>query len=153
MNIFRNPYYIYKAGHYCAEHHLRIISGFLNVIKRLIYPASDIPFYAIIGEGAVFAHHGIGVIINRYAVIGKCCHLESGVVVGGARGKGVPVIGDYCFLGADAKIIGGVTIGNDVIVGAGAVVIDDVPDGVVVAGVPARIINQVSDELKGKLKT
>ena len=64
-----------------------------------------------------------------------------GVTVGGARGKGAPIIGDNVVLSAGCKIIGNVKIGNNVFVGANAVVVKDVPDGATVAGIPAKIIN------------
>lgn len=119
----------------------------------MLFPASDIPFSAEIGDGASIAHRGIGVVIHSRAKIGINCKIESNVTVGGTRGKGIPEIGDNCLLGTGACIIGDIKIGNDVIIGAGAVVVKDIPDGVIVAGVPATIINRVPEEWLGKAKS
>ena len=78
------------------------------------------------------------------AKIGKNCNISQGVTIGQSnRGKraGVPVIGDSVFIGPGAKIFGAITIGNNVAIGANAVVTSDVPDNAVVAGIPARILS------------
>lgn len=151
--ITRDVYTLHKMGHWCLSKKLHLLSKILGGVKRILYPASDIPFSADIGNGAYFAHRGIGVVIHSRAKIGVNCKIESNVTVGGTRGKGIPVIGDNCLLGAGSTIIGDITIGNDVIVGAGAVVVNDVKDGVIVAGVPARVINEVPVDWIGKPKT
>ena len=81
--------------------------------------------------------------MNSNAQVGKCCRILVGVVIGQANDKdSVPVIGDYCYIGSGAKIIGKVKIGDYVNIGANAVVTKDVPDRVTVAGVPAKVISQ-----------
>ena len=73
------------------------------------------------------------------------------VTIGSSRGghrDGYPTIGDRCFIAAGAKIIGSITIGNDVVIGANAVVTKDIPSGCVAVGVPAKIISN-----KGKEQT
>ena len=93
-------------------------------------------------EGFVLMHP-IGVIINGGVRGGKNIVIESGVVIGAAK-NGLPVLvpalGDNIFIGSGAKILGGIKIGNNVTVGANAVVIKDVPNGATVVGIPARIV-------------
>jgi serine O-acetyltransferase len=83
----------------------------------------------------------MGVVIHAKAVIGKNCIIGQQVTIGGrARHPEVPRIGDEVYLAGGSKILGPITLGNDVIVGANAVVIRDVPDNTIVAGVPAKVI-------------
>ena len=103
----------------------------------------------VIGRGVYFQEglvlmHPIGVVINGGVKGGKNVVIESGVVIGTARHGfpvEVPTIGNDVFIGAGAKILGGITIGNHVKIGANAVVLKDVPDGVTVVGIPAKTVN------------
>lgn len=89
-----------------------------------------------LGKGASFASvprtpHGLnGIIISHNAVIGKNCCIYHQVTIGEANENidGAPIIGDNCFIGAGAKIIGNIKIGNNVKIGANCVVTKDVPD-------------------------
>lgn len=103
----------------------------------------SIPFNAQIGKGFYIGHFGC-IVVSPAAVLGKNVNISQGVTIGVAnRGNkvGVPTIRDCVYIGPGAKIIGAVTIGNNVAIGANAVVTHDVPDNAVVAGVPARIIS------------
>lgn len=94
------------------------------------------------GKGLSLPHHG-GIIVNGKVKVGNNCSIRPFTVIGNKRNglnDEVPVIGDNVTIGCNVSIIGGVRIGNDVTIGAGAVVIHDVPDGCVVAGNPARVI-------------
>jgi serine O-acetyltransferase len=98
---------------------------------------------ANIGEGFYIAHHGT-IVVNPLAVIGKNCNISQGVTIGKANTgpkAGVPVIGDYVYIGPGAKIFGNIRIGNNVAIGANSVVTNDVPDNGVVVGVPARVVS------------
>lgn len=104
----------------------------------------QIAYQAAIGPGLLVGHFG-GIVVNANARIGANCNLSHGVTIGVARrGKcpGVPTIGNNVYIGPGAKVFGGITIGSDVAIGANAVVNEDVPDGVAVAGIPARIISR-----------
>jgi serine O-acetyltransferase len=101
----------------------------------------------IIGRGADFGAgfvlvHSQGVVINTSVKGGRNVVLEHQVTIGAEKGA-YPVLGDDVFIGAGAKILGGVTIGNGAKVGANAVVVDDVPAGATVVGIPARVVRKV----------
>lgn len=95
--------------------------------------------------GAVFAApphlpHGLnGIIVSHNAVVGENCTIFHQVTIGEGRG-GAPVIGNHVLIGAGAKIIGGVRIGDNVKIGAGVVVMQDVPEGVVVLPPQPQIV-------------
>lgn len=98
----------------------------------------------IIGRGAEFGPgfvlvHSTGVVINGAVRGGRDVKIEHQVTIGAERGLS-PVLGDDLFIGAGAKIVGQVTIGSGVRIGANAVVVKDVPDNMTAVGVPARYI-------------
>jgi serine O-acetyltransferase len=101
-----------------------------------------------VGAGLYIGHFG-GIVVNHGAVIGDNCNIQQGVTLGKAnRGArvGTPVIGNNVFIGAGAKIIGHVHVGDGAAIGANAVVTKDVPAGVAVAGVPARVVSEQGSE-------
>lgn len=103
----------------------------------------QIPFETNIQEG-FFITHLIGTVINRKAKIGKNANISHNVTIGQTnrgRKKGVPIIGDNVFIGAGAVVIGNIKVGNNVAIGANSVVTDDIPDNAVVVGIPARIVS------------
>jgi len=107
---------------------------------------------AVIGRGASFGKgfvilHGVGVVINSRVIGGDNIYIESGVVIGETK-KGCPVLGSDIFVGSGAKIIGDIKIGNNVTIGANAVVVKSVPNNVVVGGVPAKIIRMKNQNEK-----
>lgn len=93
------------------------------------------------GPGLSIAHYG-SIVINPNVVIGANCRIHTGVNIGANKTPtDVPVIGDNVYIGPGAKIFGSVTIGNNVKIGANAVVTNSFGNNVVVAGIPAKIIN------------
>ena len=114
----------------------------LKALNRIIN-AADISYKAEIGKECEFPHRGLGIVIGDKVVIGDNCIIRQNVTIGG---KGTtdefkcPKIGDNCMIGAGAVIIGGITIGNNVQIGANAVVTKNLPDNVVAVGVPAVIV-------------
>ncbi len=98
-----------------------------------------------IGPG-LFVSHGQNTILSAER-IGAHLQVHQGVTVGwDYRGPRRPIIGDNVFIGAGAKVLGAVTIGNGARIGANAVVMCDVPDGATVVGVPGRIVSSGVDE-------
>lgn len=116
----------------------------LTPVEWLLNKLNTIVGGCLIGRGAEFGPgfvliHAMGVVINGQVRGGKMIFIEHQVTIGADRGKN-PRLGDDVFIGAGAKIIGGVTIGSHVRIGANAVVLDDVPSNCTAVGVPARII-------------
>jgi len=100
----------------------------------------------VIGAGAKFDKgfvimHPVGVVINSKVKGGYNITIESGVVIGDEKGK-APVLGNNIFIGAGAKIIGGITIGDNVKIGANAVVVKNLPNNVTAVGIPAKILSK-----------
>lgn len=96
----------------------------------------------VFGPGLSIAHYGT-IVVNDHANIGKNCRIQEGVNIGSTSGKSdAPQIGNNVFIGSGAKIIGKITIADDVAIGAGAVVVKSIVEtGITVAGVPARKVS------------
>jgi len=107
-----------------------------------------IPYTTRVGPGLQIAHPGC-IFVNEDAVLGADCTIAQGVTIGAKPGPqgGVPVIGDRVYIGPGAKVLGRVTVGHRVVIGANAVVVHDVPDDAVVGGVPARVIGRAQTGL------
>lgn len=121
---------------------LRFLCFFWHKIIQII-TGIDLPHKADIGKGLYINHFG-GIIINPEVIIGKFCNLSPDITIGfGGRDEkqGCPTLGDRVFIGPGARLFGAITIGNDVAIGANAVVTKDLPDNAVAVGIPAKIIS------------
>ncbi len=98
----------------------------------------ELPRTAAIDAGLRIDHFGL-MLVNSQLIAGKNLWLKPGVIIG-QTDTGVPRMGDNIEIGVGAKILGGITVGSNVIIGAQAVVVKDVPDNAIVAGVPAKVI-------------
>ena len=129
----------YNVERWFWMHHMR---PFAKVIWRLIYLlfACQIPPTAILEKG-VNIGHGIGIVIHQNSKIGKGTMIYQNVTVGSGKG---PIIGENCILGCGSCILGDIVIGNNVKIGANAVVLTDIPDNSTVVGVPGRVIKHES---------
>ena len=99
---------------------------------------------ATIGKG-LFIDHGIGVVIGETAIIGDYVTLYQGVTLGGTgkeQGKRHPTIGNNVMISAGAKVIGSFTVGENSKIGAGSVVLSEVPPNSTVVGVPGRVVKR-----------
>lgn len=96
-------------------------------------------------DSGVFIDHGMGVVIGETAIIGHRCLLYQGVTLGGTGkviGKRHPTLQANVVVGAGAKILGAITIGSNTRIGAGSVVLRDVPSDCTVVGIPGRVVQQ-----------
>jgi serine O-acetyltransferase len=112
-------------------------------IIRHVTTGISIPARCQIGKGFFISHFG-GIIINSKTTIGENCNLSQGVTIGithGGKNPGVPSIGNRVYIGPSAIIIGGIEIGDDAAIGAGAIVTKSVPPRAVVVGNPGKIIS------------
>jgi len=133
----------YRTGNFFYRIKLFFLARFISQVARW---ATGIEIHpgAKIGQG-LFIDHGMGVVIGETAIIGDNVLLYQGVTLGGTgleQGKRHPTIGNNVVIGAGAKILGNITIGDNSYIGANAVVIKDVPVNSTVVGVPGRITKQ-----------
>jgi serine O-acetyltransferase len=140
--------YIKARKHYLKGNMFR--AKITTKLNNLVHN-SYIPFTVEIGENSKFAYGGIGVVLHGKCKIGKNCTIGQGCTIGGRTGHGgPPIIGDNVYISAGARLLGGFQVGNNVVIGANAVVIENVPDNCVVAGVPAKIISTNIDKWKNE---
>ena len=142
---------LYEIEHSLWKRHIPFLP---RIIKALIYVFFHcvIPPECSIGKGTVLWHHGLGIVIHPNVRIGNNCHLYNHVVLGGGHDgpDGPPVdirIGDNVTITTGAKVLCRDTllvIGENSIIGANAVVLNDVPPNVVMGGIPARVLKQKS---------
>jgi serine O-acetyltransferase len=143
LAFHRVAHRLWKGGWFGSARFLSHISRFLTGIE--IHPA------ARLGPG-LFIDHGMGVVIGETAEVGRNVTIYQGVSLAGTslkREKRHPTLGDNVVVGAGAKIIGGFTIGENSRIGAGSVVVREVPPNSVVVGVPGRITHKDGQRVEG----
>ena len=135
--------WIHRILHWLWRHNVRLVARWLSQIARAL-TGIEIHPGAIIGPG-FFIDNGMGVVIGETAEIGADVTLYHGVTLGGTsleKGKRHPTIGDRVVIGAGAKVLGAITIGEDSRIGANAVVVHSVPANSVVVGVPGQVVTR-----------
>jgi len=131
----------YRIAHWFYNKSFFLIARLISTIARF-FTAIDIHPGAKIGKG-VFIDHGLGVVIGETAEIGDYVTIYQGVTLGGTgkdNGKRHPTIGDNVVVSSGAKVLGPFKVGNNSKIGAGAVVLKEVPPNCTVVGVPGRIV-------------
>jgi len=122
---------------------LKLVARCLSQVVRSL-TGIEIHPGARIGHG-VFIDHGMGVVIGETAEVGDRCLLYQGVTLGGTgkdHGKRHPTLGENVVVGAGAKVLGAITIGANTRIGAGSVVVRDVANDCTVVGIPGRVVHQ-----------
>ncbi len=134
---------IHRLSHELWHRNLPFLPRFFSHIARFL-TGIEIHPGATIGQG-VFIDHGMGVVIGETAIIGDYCLIYQNVTLGGTgkeSGKRHPTLGHSVIVGSGAKVLGNIEIGNHVRIGAGSIVLRDVPHDCTVVGVPGRIISR-----------
>jgi serine O-acetyltransferase len=138
---------IHAVAHWLWKKRVPVIPTLLALFNRVVF-ASQIPASAQLGRGVRLNYSGLGTVIHKRAVIGDHVEIGPGVVIGGrSEIWEVPVIEDFVQIGVGAKVLGPVRVGRGASIGANAVVLEDVPPGAVVGGIPARILRIRDPEL------
>ena len=135
--------WVHRISHWLWMHKVRFFARWLSQIGRGL-TGIEIHPGATLAPG-IFIDHGMGVVIGETAEIGVDVTLYHGVTLGGTsleKGKRHPTIGDRVVIGAGAKVLGAITIGDDSRIGANAVVVKSVPPNSVVIGVPGQVVKR-----------
>ena len=133
--------WLHRFAHLLYKAQLPIIPRVISHGARFL-TGIEIHPGARIGKG-VFIDHGMGVVIGETAIIGDYALIYQGVTLGGTgkeSGKRHPTLGENVVVGAGAKVLGNLTLGDDVRIGAGSVVLRDVPSNCTVVGIPGRVV-------------
>ena len=137
--------YVKRKCEYWRKKNKFVFALYMMIYQRYkVKYMMDIPAKVEIGKGFRIEHIG-GIVINSEAKLGENITLLNGVLIGAqnrGKKKGFPVIGNYVWIGTNAIIVGGVHIGNNVLIAPGAYVNFDVPDNSIVLGNPGKIIER-----------
>ena len=137
----------YRLTHLLWRYKLRWLARFISTLARWI-TGIEIHPAAVIGR-RFFIDHGMGVVIGETAIIGDDCMLYHGVTLGGTtwdKVKRHPTLKDGVVIGAGAKILGPITLGNNVRVGSNSVVVRSIDDNETVVGIPGRIVKKKAED-------
>lgn len=128
---------LYRKERWLYTHNMKFIA---KLVSRFLYVFCNcvIPPTTEIGKDTIIPH-SVGIVLHQTSVIGKRCRIYQNVTIGNANG---PKIGDDVIIGANAVVLGNITIGDGAKIGAGAVVVKNVPRGATVVGVPGKIIGE-----------
>lgn len=136
-----------------------LVGGYLSFMCEYfirIYFSSDISCRAVIPGDVVFVH-GQDIVIGSTVRIGRGCKIFNGVTLGNKFTEGTendqPIIGDHCVISTGAKVLGGIRVGDHVIIGANSVVLMDIPAYSVAVGVPARVVKVMKESTKLRVTT
>jgi len=141
----------HRLSHWLWNHGLKWLARMLSNLGRFL-TGIEIHPGAVIGR-RFFIDHGMGVVIGETAVIGDDCTLYHGVTLGGTswkKGKRHPTLANNVVVGAGAKVLGPLEIGEGARIGSNAVVLKDVPAGATVVGVPGKLITQQETDEGGR---
>jgi len=144
--------FFYRLSHWLWEQKLYLLGRFVSHLGRF-FTGIEIHPRAKIGPG-FFIDHGMGVVIGETSEIGENVTLYHGVTLGGTswkKEKRHPTIGKNVVIGVGAKILGPFKIGDNSRIGAGSVVVKEVPPNSVVVGVPGKVIFKDGKKMKDKI--
>lgn len=145
--------WMHRVAHFFWKTKLRLVARFISHVNRFL-TGIEIHPGATIGK-RFFIDHGSGVVIGETTEIGDNVLLYSGVVLGGTslkKKKRHPTLEDNVVIGGGAKVLGAITLGEGAKIGAGSVVVKDVPAGATVVGIPGKVVKQEKPQEKTDLQ-
>ena len=131
----------YRISHYLYINKLFFLARLISQIARFL-TGIEIHPGATLGAG-ILIDHGMGVVIGETAELGDRITIYHGTTLGGTgkeKGKRHPTVGDNVVIGAGSKVLGNIKIGSNSKIGANSVVLDDVPEGATVVGIPGKVV-------------
>ena len=134
MIMYRMSHFFYTKKRFFIARLISQVSRFFTQIE--IHPGAQI------GDG-ILIDHGSGVVIGETAELGDRITIYHGTTLGGTgkeKGKRHPTVGDNVVIGAGSKVLGNIKIGSNSKIGANSVVLDDVPEGATVVGIPGKVV-------------
>ena len=140
---------LHRVANFCYKIRVPFIPHFIMLLSRFL-TGIEIHPAAKIGR-RFFIDHGMGVVIGETAIVGDDVVLYQGVTLGGTgkeKGKRHPTVGDGVVIGAGAKVLGSISIGSNVNIGANSVVLKDVPENSTVVGIPGRVVRMNGEKVK-----
>lgn len=139
-----NAVRLYRVAHWLYLHHIPFLPKLIQLLIFVTYNCS-VSYKMEVGGGTMFSHGGIGILINPKSKIGRNCIIGNNVsIVGQGPYKDCPVVGNNVYIGPGAVIQGAVVIEDNVIIAPNAVVNKSVRKNMIVGGVPAKIIGDVT---------
>ena len=138
----------HRLAHWFHTHKMRLIARIISQVSRFftgieIHPAAKI-------AAGVFIDHGMGVVIGETAEIGENVLIYQGVTLGGTgkeTGKRHPTIERNVMISSGAKVLGAITVGENSKIGAGSVVLKDIPSNSTVVGIPGRVVKRHNEKI------
>ncbi|WP_429745678.1 serine O-acetyltransferase [Vibrio clamense] len=135
-------------GYFFKRKSMNVFVSIIIKLLRIIY-SFQFRFNREIGKNVLFCYYGLGVVIHEDVAIGSNVTIAQNVTIGGrSQTGGLPIIGNDVYIGAGAIILGNIKIGDNSVIGAGSVVISDIPENSVVAGVPAKVIKMDIENIR-----
>lgn len=133
-------YSLYRVSRFIAFLRIPLVPTVIDYLVRFVF-SCFVPHTAKIGSGLILGYGGLGTVIHAMATLGDNVYIGQGVTIGvNIKERDVARIGNNVYIGSGAKILGPITIGDETIIGANAVVVSDIPSRCVACGIPAKII-------------
>lgn len=132
--------FIFRLRKWLALHRIPLVGRILRAIQTMLY-SIELGVDIELGPGVYFVH-SLGTVVGSGAIVHEGCVLYGNNTIGAAHHKDSPVIGPGVKIGAGARVLGEITIGANVAIGANAVVTKSFPDHQVIGGIPAKVIAQ-----------
>lgn len=135
-----NPIRLYRIAHFLYKKKVPVVPQLITYSIRFIF-SCYLPHTLKAGKELNLGYGGLGIVIHQRCIIGNDCHIDQNVTLGGTSKKeGVPKLGNSVYIGSGAVILGPVTIGDNVVIGANSVVVKSIPSNSLAVGIPAKVI-------------